>query len=499
MNKISLNILKEIKMKRNLIFAAGLMLIGLTAAVLAKPNEAQLKQIAEGIVESLNSGDSDQRGRFLKKHYVNADSTSAVERWQGHLERFSQELGKVTIHSIDVSNPAQLQLLIKSTNPRSISMWNNLVVHMDSQQPEKFFSLGLHPGQDPTVVLPDRPLTTEEIKNYVSDYVDEMAARDAFSGTVSLAKDGKPFFTGAYGKANLRWDIDNNIDTKFNLGSMNKMFTGVAICQLVSQGKLAFDDLIIKHLPDYVNKEVAGKVTVHHLLTHTSGMGSYFDAMSNMDWTGLRSVKDYADLAVNDSLEFEPGERFQYSNSGPLVLGLIIEAISGLDYHDYIRKYVTGPAGMINTDCYHVDDVIPNLAQGYYWDNDANALRSNIFAHSARGSAAGGGFSTVADLQRFSKALYDGTLLSKEMLKIYTTGKVDFGPGDRYAYLISDAIWEGHRTVGHNGGAPGINADLKIFTDIGFTVTAMSNVDQAANAITTYAARLITHKRPVPN
>ncbi|MEE8404076.1 MAG: serine hydrolase domain-containing protein [candidate division Zixibacteria bacterium] len=486
-------------MKRNLILATSLMLIGLTSAVLAKPNEAQLKQIAEGIVESLNSGDSDQRGRFLKKHYVNADSASAIERWQGHLGRFSQELGEVKIHSIDVSDPAHLQLLIKTTNPRSISMWKNLVVHMDSQRPEKFFSLGMQPGQDPTVVLPDRPLTTKEIAKYVNDFIYDMVVRDVFSGAVSLAKDGKPFFTGAYGKANLRWDIENKLNTKFNLGSMNKMFTGVAICQLVSQGKLSFDDLIIKHLPDYANKEVANKVTVHHLLTHTSGMGSYWEAMANTDWTKLRSVRDFADLAVNDPLEFEPGERFSYSNSGPLVLGLIIEAISGLDYHDYIRKYVTGPAGMINTACYNADDVIPNLAQGYYWDDDANALRSNIFAHSARGSAAGGGFSTVEDLQRFARSLYDGTILPADMLEIYTTGKVENGPNDKYAYLISDSRWDGHRTVGHAGGAPGINADLKIFTDIGFTVTAMSNVDQAANAITTYAARLITHERPVPN
>ncbi len=486
-------------MKKLLILAAGLMLIGLTSLVLAKPNEAQLKQIAEGIVESLNSGDTDQRGRFLKKFYVNADSASAIERWQGHLQRFSQELGKVKIHNIDVSNPAQLQILIRTENPRTISQWQNLDIYMDSERPEKFFSLGLSPGQDPSINLPDRPLTTKEIAKYVSDFIDDLVDRDVFSGAVSLAKDGKPFFTGAYGKANLRWGIDNQLDTKFNLGSMNKMFTGVAICQLAAQNKLAFDDPIIKHLPDYANKEVAGKVTIHHLLTHTSGMGSYWEAMSNMDWTGLRSVKDYSDLAVNNSLSFEPGERFQYSNSGPLVLGLIIEKISGMDYHDYIRKYVTRPAGMINTDCYHVDDVIPNLAQGYYWDNDANSLRSNIFEHTARGSAAGGGFSTVEDLQRFARSLYDGTLLPADMLKIYTAGKVDFGPGDRYAYLISDAIWEGHRTVGHNGGAPGINADLKIFTDIGFTVTAMSNVDQAANAITTYAARLITHKRPVPN
>lgn len=486
-------------MKKILILAAGLMLIGLTSLVLAKPNEAQLKQIAEGIVESINSGDSGQRGLFLKKHYLNADSTSAIERWQSHLERFSQDLGKVTIHSIDVSNPAQLQLLIKSTNSRSISIWNNLVVHMDSERPEKFFSLGLHPGQDPTVVLPDRPLTTKEIAKYVSDFIDDLVARDVSSGAVSMAKDGKPFFTGAYGKANLRWGIDNKLDTKFNLGSMNKMFTGVAICQLVSQGKLSFNDLIIKHLPDYQNKEVANKVTIHHLLTHTSGMGSYWDAMSNMDWTGLRSVKDYADLAVNDSLAFEPGERFSYSNSGPLVLGLIIEKISGMDYHDYIRKYVTGPAGMTNTDCYHVDDVIPNLAQGYYWNDETNAYRSNIFEHSARGSAAGGGFSTVADLQRFAGSLYDGTLLSQEMLEMYTTGKVEFGPDGKYAYLISDDLQDGHRVVGHNGGAPGISADLKIFTDLGFTITAMSNFDFVAGTIVEFAARLITHKRPVTN
>ena len=486
-------------MKKVAVFVTGLLLIGLSSAVLAQPDPAHLMQVAQGIVKSLNSGDTDQRGRFLKEFYVNADSASAIERWQGHLGRFSQDLGKIKIHNIDLSNPAQLQILIRTENPRTISQWQNLEIFMDNERPEKFFSMGLSPGQDPKIDLPDRPLTTKEIAKRVSDFIDDLVARDVFSGAVSLAKDGKPFFTGAYGKANLRWDIDNNLDTKFNLGSMNKMFTGVAICQLASQYKLAFDDPIIKHLPDYQNQEVANKVTIHHLLTHTSGMGSYWDEMSNMDWTGLRSVKDYADLAVNDPLEFEPGERFQYSNSGPLVLGLIIEKISGMDYHDYIRKYVTGPAGMTNTDCYHVDDVIPNLAQGYYWSDETNTYRSNIFEHSARGSAAGGGFSTVEDLQRFARSIYDGTLLPADMLEIYTTGKVDFGPGDRYAYLISDAIWEGHRTVGHNGGAPGINADLKIFTDIGFTVTAMSNVDQAANAITTYAARLITHERPVPN
>ncbi len=486
-------------MKRNSILIVSLLLIGITSSILAKPDPAQLKKVASGIIEALNTQDIEKRGRFLKEHYINADSASAVERWQGHLVRFSEELGEVIIHSIDVSNPAELNILIRAANPRTVSQWKNISVYMHNEKTDKFFSMGMRPGSDPSVVLPDRPLTTKEIAKYVGEFIDDMVGRDVFSGAVSLAKDGKPFFTGAYGKASLRWGIDNKLDTKFNLGSMNKMFTGVAICQLVSQGKLSFDDLIIKHLPDYANKEVANKVKVHHLLTHTSGMGSYWEALDNMDWTGLRSVKDFADLSINDPLAFEPGDRFSYSNSGPLVLGLIIEAISGMDYHDYIRKHVTGPAGMVNTDCYHADDVIPNLAQGYFWNGETNSFRSNTFAHPARGSAAGGGFSTVEDLQRFSKAIYDGTLLSPEMVEVYTTGKVEMGPGDKYGYLIGDSRRDGHRTVGHNGGAPGISADMIIFTDLGITVTAMSNYDFAASAIASYATRLITHERPLPN
>jgi len=322
-----------------------------------------------------------------------------------------------------------------------------------------------------------------------------MVARDAFSGAVSLVKDGKPFFTGAYGKADLRWGIDNKLDTKFNLGSMNKMFTGVAICQLATGEMLSFEDPIIKFLPDFPNKEIANKVSVHQLLTHTSGMGSYWEAMRNVDWTSLRSVRDFAELGMGDALDFEPGEQFGYSNTGPVVLGLIIEAVSGMDYHDYIRKYVTGPAGMINTDCYHVDEIVPNLAQGYYWDDETSSLRSNIFLHSARGSAAGGGFSTVEDLQRFAIALYNGTLLSDDMLETYTTGKVDMGPSMKYAYLIGDSQRDGHRIVGHNGGAPGINAEMKIFTDLGFTVAAMGNYDGGSFEIVQHAVRLISHKR----
>ncbi|MCP4709365.1 MAG: beta-lactamase family protein, partial [Planctomycetes bacterium] len=235
--------------------------------------------------------------------------------------------------------------------------------------------------------------------------------------------------------------IPNKTDTKFKLGSMNKMFTGVAIAQLVQQSKLAFDDPIIKHLPDYANREVAEKVTIHHLLTHTSGMDAYWDAMFNMDWTTLRSVADFAGLFVNDTLLFEPGDKFHYSNNGPIVLGLIIEAITGMDYHDYVRENISKPASMINTDCYHMDSPVPNLAFGYtkadYNDQRTDEWFNNLFKHSARGGPAGGGFSTVEDLLNFDIALRNYQLLDEKHTNVIITGKEQMsGPEVMYGYLF---------------------------------------------------------------
>jgi CubicO group peptidase (beta-lactamase class C family) len=167
-----------------------------------------------------------------------------------------------------------------------------------------------------------------------------------------------------------------------------------------------------------------------------------------------------------------------------------------MDYHDYIRTHVTGPAGMINTDCYNNDRPVPNLASGYFWNDDEDSIRtSNIFVHSARGSAAGGGYSTVEDLNRFANALMDGTLLPMDLVDTLTTVKIERGPGGGYAFLFGDSRENGHRYVGHGGGAPGINADLKIFTDLGFTITAMGNYDEGASAVTHYALDLIVHGR----
>jgi CubicO group peptidase (beta-lactamase class C family) len=318
----------------------------------------------------------------------------------------------------------------------------------------------------------------------LNTYLEQATASDAFSGTVLIAKDGQPIFKKAYGLADKDNNRANNVDTKFDLGSMNKMFTAVAIAQLVEQGKLSFTDTVGKLLPDYPNKAVAEKVTVHHLLTHTSGMGSYFNGKFQANLKNLKTVSDYLPLYVDDPLAFEPGTKWQYSNSGFALLGLIVEKVSGQSYYDYVKEHIFKPAGMVNTDSYERDKDTPNLAVGYTRMGDngrpdpAAPRHANTSMRPLKGSPAGGGYSTVDDLLKFSLALQSHKLLSPKYTEIVTTGKVEMGgPGRKYGYGFGEEVSNGRRIVGHNGGGPGIGANFDIFTELGYTTVILGNYD----------------------
>ena len=175
------------------------------------------------------------------------------------------------------------------------------------------------------------------------------------------------------------------------------------------EGRLAFTDPVGKHLPDYPNKAVAEKVTLHHLLTHTSGVGDYFnDKYVKAAKDRFRTVRDFFPLFVDKPLEFEPGTRFRYSNAGFMILGAVIEKVSGQNYFDYVRDHVYKPAGMADTDAYEMDQDTPNLATGYRRINlqgqsEVGPRRNNLFLHVFKGGPAGGGFSTAEDLIRFAQ------------------------------------------------------------------------------------------------
>ena len=358
-----------------------------------------------------------------------------------------------------------------------------ILVRTNPAAPYRIGGIGQRPPRPKTAQAAPRITTDAELTTALGDFVNTLARADLFSGTVFLAKDGKRLYGMAFGEANKDFGVPNALDTKFNLGSMNKMFTAVTIAQLVEQGKLSYEDPLSKFV-DFPNADAAKKIRIKHLLSHTSGLGSYFnEEFDRTSRAKYRTVDEMLTLAKNEKLAFEPGARWSYSNTGMLVLGKVIEVVTKQDYFAYVRDHVYKPAGMMNTDAYQLDEVNKNLAVGYqreFADDGTKRFRNNIFMHVIRGGPAGGGYSTAEDLVRFAESLKSGKLVSAATYELLTTPKPDVNSPD-YGYGFGVNSQTG--IVGHSGGFPGISSNLDIFKGSGYVAVVMSNYGGASQPV----------------
>jgi CubicO group peptidase (beta-lactamase class C family) len=277
----------------------------------------------------------------------------------------------------------------------------------------------------------------------------------SFNGVVLIADSGRVVHHSAHGLAHRGYQVANRLDTKFNLASVGKTFTAVAIGQLVEQGRLKFSDTLARVLPSYPNQAVARRITIGQLLSHRSGMGLYWERLFAGNWTAVRTTKDLLPFFVDDTLLFTPGSRWFYSNTGFAVLAMVVEQVSGETYFDYVQKHILDPIGMANTGYYPLDQDVPNLAIGYFRDEDG-VLRNNLFTHTVRGGGAGGGWSTAPDLLKWAEALRQGTVLGATIAHQMMTRQTDDDRGGGYGYGFIIQNTGGRTLVGHTGGFPGI-------------------------------------------
>jgi CubicO group peptidase (beta-lactamase class C family) len=268
----------------------------------------------------------------------------------------------------------------------------------------------------------------------------------------------------------------------------------VVTARLVEQGKLRFEDPVAKYLAgEGWTKADLAKVRVEHLLTHTSGLGSYFNETYEKSARQLfRKVADYKVLAAEETLAFEPGTRWQYSNTGFMIAGAVLEKASGRDYFDLGREQLYAPAGMKNTDCYDIDFVVKDLAIGYspVGAGAERRWRSNTFEHVIRGGPAGGGYATAPDLLAFAEALRGGRLVQPATLeRLWSAKPALSSPSYGYGFGLGDG--PGGRVVGHSGGFDGISSNLDIFRDSGYVAIVLSNVDGGSDPVTQKMRELV--------
>jgi len=452
--------------------------------------EGQVGARIRSAIEVINSGDPDRIRQFLDQECTGefrgmapiADHVSTV------LE-FLRITGGIEFFSVRTYTPERPGVTVVIVKDRNLGSWWGVTFRFGDAPKFLVAGIGFNSARTPAG-LTEPPLSEKEAVDEIRALMAGLHKKDWFSGTVLVAKGPDVLLTDFGGEANKGDHALINIDTKFNLGSMNKMFTATAVARLVEAGKLSFDDPISKYIDEtWLPKAVTDKITVRHLITHTSGLGSYFNDVYDKSSRALfRKLDDYKPLIKDDKPAFTPGEKFQYSNTGLFLLGVVIEKVTAEDYFEHIRKAIYAPAGMTNTDCYEMDYPVENLAIGYSPDwKSPYKWQNNLYKHVIKGGPAGGGFSTVKDLHRFAMALLSGKLVSKSMRELMWT---DF-KGANYGYGFGVVQSPGGKAVGHSGGFDGINSQLDIYLDSGYIVAVMSNYDNGASPLANRIGRTL--------
>jgi D-alanyl-D-alanine carboxypeptidase len=422
-------------------------------------------------LRGFNSGDRAQieevRKLFKDPPGPNVDGDMAFRRMTGGFDLRRIEESSATrmsglLQERGSDQFAHFAMVVDETAPHLITEW-----HLDAVPTPAEFAIGR--------------LSEAKAVEATKAHIDELAKDERFSGAVLVTKNGKPILSGAYGLADREKKIPNSLDTKYRIGSMNKMFTAVSVLQLTQAGKIKLSEPFGKYITDYPNKDAASKVTIEQLLTHTGGTGDIFGPEFDQHRKDLKSFQDYVNLYGKRALEFEPGSRWEYSNYGFLLLGVVVERVSGKTYYDYVRENVYAPAGMNSSASLAEDENVPGRSIGYTSFGGA-ALHSNTETLPYRGTSAGGGYSTVEDLQGFASALMNHKLLTAEYTDLLTTGKVATPRGSgKYAFgFFDEGADSGARHFGHGGGAPGMNGDLQIYPQNGYVIAVLANLDPPA-------------------
>ncbi len=402
----------------------------------------------QAYIETFNAGVPGQMKTYFLTHV--ADQALKEIPVDQRLTRFrgaKAQLKSLEIERVVSDEPSTAAVLTKAASGQYVL----IRATAEKTGAYKLLSLALELVDDPANIVVPQPKANEaDLVAAIREFLEAQTKADQFSGVVLVAKGPQVIFHEAYGLADRDKQIPNRKDTKFNLGSINKNFTRAAIHQLARQGKLTLDATIKTYLPDYPNSAAAEKVTIRQLLNMTSGIGDFFgERYDATPKEKIRSLKDYLPLFADQPLEFEPGTSNKYSNGGYIVLGLIIEKVSGVDYYTYVREHIFKPCGMTDTDAYPRDAKTPNLAHGYTLPKGGGPRVLNFDTLPGRGSSAGGGYSTAADMLKYVLAL-----------------------NDRKIYLpdVADGL-------GIAGGAQGINSVLEWDPRSGFTVIVLTNLD----------------------
>ncbi|HUA81861.1 MAG TPA: serine hydrolase domain-containing protein [Dyella sp.] len=430
-------------------------------------------------------------------HHVNADSPARIRQWAPtimsasvaaddkaafvtDLTSAARDSGGVDVFDVrtDPQQPGMLEVAVKGRrNAQAALFW----LAADPEHSDKLAQAMLVPMDDPLFDgWPKGPVSHAELGKQIHAVLDQLVRQSDFSGCVTVFDGGSTVFDECRGLAERSFNAPVDHQTKFHIASVGKMFTAVAIAQLVDAGKLSWNDTLAKWVPEYPDQATAKKITVWQLLHHTSGLGDFMVPEFFEHSQRYVNPVDYLALIARQPKMSEPGKGLSYSNAGYVLLGRIIENVSGENYFDYIQHHIFQPAQMTSSGFDSEDEIVPGLAVGYYHDDGvfSRTWKANWVEGVYKGSPAGGGYSTNADLLRFAAALHEGKLIKSATLAKMFDDELPAGPGAIGAG-IDERVLHGIHIRGHQGGIEGTTADLEMVWETGAAVALTSNEGQS--------------------
>ena len=384
-----------------------------------------------------------------------------------------RDSGGVTLTDAHTQH-GMLVLTVKAHRGGQLVMF---ILAPDPAQPDRLRQAQLMPMEDPALYAdwPRTAVSHEQMKRLIHAGLDRLVRTNDFSGCVTVTDGGKTVFDECRGLAERNFGVPVDRQTKFHVGSIDKMFTAVAVAQLVEAGKLSWDATLAQLVPEYADRAAANEITVWQLLHHTAGLGDVLVPEYFAHREQFNTPADFLDLIARQPKVGEPGKEWNYSNAGYMLLGRIVEKVSRESYDDYVRRHVFAPAGMVASGFDTLNEVTPRLAVGYFHDGPFSSdWKADWMKIPFKGDAAGGGYSTNADLLRFAQALRGGKLVGPATLAKMFDGAVPAGPGS-YAAGFGDRLSNGRHIRGHAGGIEGTDANLQMVWGTDAAVALTSN------------------------
>ena len=374
--------------------------------------------------------------------------------------------------------------------------WRDFQFQLEPVAPHRIETLIFIADVTEPVYLPNDDITSAHTLEWLNGYIDKLAREDDLYGGLMVARGGTVILERTFGFADEagRWPIGP--DTRFNMASGGKMFTALAIAQLVVAGQLKLSDPVVRFVPELQPRGLGSGVTIGQLLSHTSGLGEYWDDAYERDRRAIRTLRDFLPHVLRAGSRFPPGEQFEYSNSNYILAGLVLESVTGQSYDRVLRERLFDPLGMDRTSLDPFDPTDSLQAAPLARHDGAWRLADQGY----RGSSAGGALTTLRDMLRFGRALVGGRVVPDSMLAAMVQSRTDGLPGRMpmpYGYGFEPQVSaDGVRSFGHGGITRGVNFEFRYFPQADITLIAFSNQDNGAyDDLRRTVTRLVTGER----